>query len=249
MDSYTIQEKCVLPSKGLLYEGIPEEVTLRSMTTEEEMRRLSQSGSTYQKMCDIIDSCIIETLPISSYDMCIGDYQQLLYKLRTVTYGSTCVNTSICPYCGNVKDINIDLDNLKNIEFNGLEESDLEFDLPRCKSHIKLTWQTPRMLDEVDKEVEDFNKKYPENKLNVTMLFTLKHCIVEIDGKHFDPIKKDMFLKKLLMADTNLLMRKIIKLNSKVGVDSSIIETCPSCGREYSTTFRISSEFFGPTKD
>ena len=75
MKDYNISENFILPSKGKIYtENINPDVTLRSMTTADEMKRLSPSEFPYKKMSTIIDDCIIEDLPLSAYDMCIGDY-------------------------------------------------------------------------------------------------------------------------------------------------------------------------------
>lgn len=249
MDINTIQEKFKLPSKGKLYKDVPEELTLRSMTTEEELRRLSQRGRQYQKLCDILDACIIETMPISTYDMCLGDYQALIYGLRTVTYGSNCFNPTICPKCGKVNKHEVDLFKLKLIEFEDFKPEDLEVVLPRTQKKVTLKIQTPRMLDEIEKEVEDFKSKNPESDLDMNFLYTLKHSIEYVDGVHYDPIKMESFLRKLPMADTNVLIQKTVKINDKVGIDTSITEKCDSCGSLYDATFRINSEFFGPTID
>jgi hypothetical protein len=86
MNNYSIAEEYTLPSLGKVYtQKINPLVKLRSMTTEEEMKRLSPSERQYKNLCDIIDDCIVEPIGISAYDMCIADYQFLLHKLRIVT--------------------------------------------------------------------------------------------------------------------------------------------------------------------
>ena len=52
------------------------------MTTNEEMKRLSRSQERPNKpMADVIDDCLVQGPGISAYDLCIGDYQYLMYKL------------------------------------------------------------------------------------------------------------------------------------------------------------------------
>ena len=88
MTNYTIGNQYTLPSLGKVYDKqINPQITLRSMTIEDEMKRLNHADRPYKVMCEIIDDCLIEKLGISSYDMCLGDYQFLLHKLRVVTYG------------------------------------------------------------------------------------------------------------------------------------------------------------------
>ena len=85
MVDYTISEIFTLPSNGLVYDPpVAPEITLRSMTTADEMRRLSTSEYQYKPMSDIMNGCIVDGPKLSTYDMCLGDYQFLLYKLRIV---------------------------------------------------------------------------------------------------------------------------------------------------------------------
>ena len=89
--SATILEYFELPSKGLIYNNEGREIPkfkMRSMTTVEEMKRLSHCEDAYRLISEIIDDCILDKIGISSYDMHIGDYQYLLHRLRVVTYGS-----------------------------------------------------------------------------------------------------------------------------------------------------------------
>ena len=89
-ENYAIFEEGTLPSLGKVYGGLKvnPDFKIRSMTTEEEMRRLSHSDRPLKVICDIIDDCLIDKpFEISSYDMCLGDYQYLLHKLRVATYG------------------------------------------------------------------------------------------------------------------------------------------------------------------
>lgn len=250
-DTYTIAETFTLPSLGKFYKDSVKEIKLRSMTTEEEMRRLSQNGSPYKILCDVIDACTLEGPNVSSYDMCLGDYQFLLYKIRTVTYGSDYLNGSVCPYCGTFNSTACNLDDLKSIEYDEKENWDQLFNvtLPVTGKQIKLKIQTPHILDDIDKDKIEFEKRYPESVSDVSLLMTLKHSIELIDGAYMDPMKLELFLRKLPMKDTNKLRLAIAELNNKVGVDTTLDTKCSNaqCGKQYLTNFRINSEFFGPT--
>ena len=64
-------------------------------------------------ICEIIDECLVENPGISSYDMCLADYQFLLHKLRVVTYGKDYKLEFTCPFCGSKEEATIDLDSLE----------------------------------------------------------------------------------------------------------------------------------------
>lgn len=251
MSDYTISEFGTLPSQGKIYKGnINPRVRLRSMTTEEEMRRLAHTEYPYQTLCSIIDDCLVDDLGMSSYDLHIGDYQYLLHKLRTVTYSNEYPSFSICPICGKVNKTIINLDQINVIEFNEEEFNNLlSLELPITKHKVVLRYMTPRDHDEIDEEERKFNQTNPTNSINIRYLLTLRHAISTINGQVMDRVRLEQLLRKLPMKDTNAIYQRMIKISEGVGIDTKIDNKCsdPKCGAAYATTFRITPEFFGPT--
>lgn len=255
MADYTISETFTLPSRGKIYgNSVSETVTLRSMTTVEEMRRLSHTDTPYKTLCDVIDMCTVNDVGISSYDMHIGDYQFLLHKLRIVTYGSDYPTSSVCPVCGTVNKFTLNLDDVGVIaldtdekvkEFNDL----LSFELPRTKKKITIKFQTPRDLDIITKEDNEISKEEEYKNLNSSYLLTLTRIVNSVDGKVPNKLFLKEFLRNLPAMDSNYILQKAAKINDKVGIDTVIKNTCsnPKCGAKYNSSFRITNEFFGPT--
>lgn len=251
MEDWTIAEDFELPSSGKVYaKQIESKIKLRSMTTEEEMKRLGHSPYVYKMFSDMIDSCIVnkEEVKTSVYDMCLGDYQYLLYKLRTVTYGPEYVVQSICPFCGKTNTISVNLDNLKVNRYKQSLEKALEIQLPRSKKLIKLKWQTPRMLDEIEKLTREQNKNSADN-IDSAILFNVMSLIDTIDGEAFDDTKKEIFVRKLPMADTNMIIQTAKKYMKSIGIDTTITHTCADCKNEYQLALPITGEFFGPAEN
>ena len=153
MSNVTIQEEYSLPSKGLIYKvKFDPEVKLRSMTVAEEMKRLTQTDNPYKNMSEIIESCLETKLPISVYDMCLGDYQYLLHKLRIVTYGPEYKLSIVCPYCGEVFNLDLNLEDLKVYEFDENSKLETTFKLPVTGKTVEIGFQTPRDLDNIEKK-------------------------------------------------------------------------------------------------
>ena len=251
MTNYSIAEEYTLPSLGKVYtQKIDPVVKLRSMTTEEEMKRLAPSDRQYKNLCEIIDDCIVNEVGISSYDMCVADYQFLLHKLRIVTYGPEYKTSSVCPYCGAISESTLNLDELdvKECSLNELT-SLMDIELPKSGNKIHLTLQTPRMIDDINLRNKELKKKSKNRSFDETLLLTLSSIITTIDGKHLDPIKKEDFIRNLPMMDTNYIMKHAQKLVESFGIDSSIVSVCSMCGLDYNSSFRFSSEFFGPSVD
>lgn len=253
MADYTLRGTYTLPSLGKIYgvDDINPEITLRSMTTVEEMRRLNHSDRVYQIMAEIIDDCIVDNqLPLSTYDMCLADYQFLLHKLRVVTYGNMYKISSICPYCGATNTTSIDLDSLKVKYFNEEDYKKYsELDLPQTKKHIKLRMQTPRMIDGVTVRAKEQRKKTPDIVGDPAFLFTLEALIAEIDGVKPDPMTLSNFVRSLPMMDANYILKYSQKLMGVAGLETDLEISCSVCGLEYESSFRTTGEFFGPSID
>ena len=244
-----IQEVFTLPSKGKIYDvDFNPKVTLRSMTTMEEMKRLSHSDSEYKVMAEILDDCIQEELPISTYDMCIGDYQFLIQKLRIVTYGPEYKMTIQCPNCGEIVESTVDLDDISLNEYDENTDNRL-IELPISKDKIKLKYQTPRMLDLIKEKSKEMKRKSKELSLNYDLMYIIMSYIDELNGEKINEIKLEAYARKLNMKDVYYLLQEGDKLNKKVGLDTSVIAKCKNCGYEVVTTFRIQPEFYGPTFD
>ena len=248
---YTIAENYTLPSLGKIYDvDVNPHVKIRSMTTQEEMKRLAPSDGAYKNICEIIDDCLVEKPGISSYDMHLGDYQFLLHKMRIVTYGDEYAVKSTCPYCGSVNSDTISLEDIQVFDFDEEQvKSYFEFDLPKSKRHIKLRMQTPRMLDEIQARAKELKKKARNFVGDPAFLISIEMMIAEIDGVKPNPLNLTDFVKNLPMMDTNYIVKHCQKVNESIGLDTLLSNTCDVCGLDYENRFRTNHEFFGPNID
>jgi transcription elongation factor Elf1 len=245
---YTIAEEYTLPSKGLVYnKKINPNVKLRSMTTEEEMKRLGNSELPYKLLSEIIDDCMISEKELSSYDMCIGDYQFLLHKLRVVTYGPEYRISAICPVCGNKHEVNINLDNLEVQEYSEELNKYLDITLPRTKKRLKLRLQTPRLLDEIKKKTNELAERASNIVGEPAFLFTLQSVIERVDGEELSELKLEKFVRSLPMQDANYILKSLDKI--EVGLNCDLKHTCKKCKQVFSYVLPITGEFFGPSID
>lgn len=249
--TYTIQEEYTLPSKGLLYDvKFDPTVKLRSMTVADEMKRLQRSDNPYKVMADIIDDCLVTKLPVSAYDMCLGDYQYLLHKLRVVTYGPDYKLKIGCPHCGNVFDYTVDLDSLAVRYFDEEENKDnFVITLPKSGNLVELKMQTPRDLDWITNRAKEMKKNFPDMVGDPTLVLNLQTMIKTIDGKPLNPVLAYDNLKTLPSADMNAIIQKADIVNGKVGIDINFTAQCPECKNDIKSTFRFTNEFFRPTVD
>ena len=248
MQDYVIAEEYTLPSKGMVYsKAIDPVVKIRSMTTNEEMKRLGQSKLPYKMISEIIDDCLVKKPGISAYDLCIADFQFLYHKLRIVTYGKEYPFSTVCPVCGNINKSEIDLESLNTITFSSDLNKYLEVTLPVTGKKLKLKLQTPRMLDEVKVKAQELLKKSKDYKGEPAILFTLISLIETIDGEVYNEFALEEFIRKLPMKDTNYIIKSIDKV--AFGIDTTIDNICDNCGSAYKSQLPITGEFFGPSID
>ena len=249
-ENVTITEEYSLPSKGQIYAKlIDPSVELRSMTTAEEMKRLSISNTPYKKMSGIIEDCLMTKLGIPVYDLCIGDYQYLLHKLRVVTYGSDYKISLTCPYCGKQINHTVDMDSLELFEYDSSIKDKMTITLPKSKHVLELRFQTPRDLDRIETRREELKKTYPDMEGDPTIILTLISVVKSIDGDPINPFTAEEFFKKLPMRDTNYILKRASEIQDSIGVNTSLTIKCDGCGREIVTPFRLTSEFFRPEDD
>lgn len=250
MNDYIIGESFTLPSKGLVYDRkVNPNIKIRSMTTEEEMKRLGHSELPYKLLAEIIDDCLVEKPGISSYDLCISDFQFLLYKLRIVTYGPTYKVAERCPVCGKINEISVDLDKLGIQEYSEEFKKYLEITLPVTKKKIELRLQTPRILDDIKSRVSELEAKSPNISGEPAFLFNLMSIIYKVDGQLLDEVKLNSFVRSLPMADANYILKSIDKI--EIGIDTRMKTKCKdkSCRFDHMFSLPITGEFFGPSID
>lgn len=246
MTEARIAETFTLPSHGKVYEEeVNPEVTLSSMTTKHEMLRLSANEDSQKLMADIIDDCIQSDVGISAYDMCLPDYQFLMYKLREVTFGNEYEMTGICPFCGMQNNIPVDLDELEVKEFSDEMLDLMEVELPASDCTIEITMQTPRLLDTISKQAKQARRKI-KSKENPYILYLLLNSITKKDGEDFNSVVEEQWVRNLPLSDTNRILSAIEKLNTAFGMELSVYHTCNICGEEIVAPFRVNETFFRP---
>lgn len=252
MTDYTIANTFTLPSLGKVYDReINPQVTLRSMTTADEMKRLNRSERTYLAMSDVLDSCITNDIGISAYDLCLADYQFLTHKLRIITYGTQYSVNTRCPFCAS--DELRDLDLLNDITFTEFDPKLFEryssFELPACGKKIKLRMQSPRLLDDISLKVNEIKKTSKGANGDPAFLYSIASMIDTIDEKHYEDFEIIEFVRNLPMLDTNYIIKASDKLNNFFGLNPIYERECEVCRLTYKANFQITPEFFGPSID
>lgn len=249
MSDARIVEEFYLPSQGLIYEGIEVDPSgmISSMKAKHEMLRLSVTDGSHKIMAEILDDCLESDLGISAYDLCLGDYQYLLFKLRVVTFGNEYTLRGKCPFCGFEQSTTVDLDALETKEYTEEYEKLKTVYLPSTEQTITLTYQTPRMLDRIQTKVREYRRRHENTDENPVLLFNIMSCITEVDGEAPNRVFLEDWVKDLPLSDALLIVDNIDSMNNAIGTNLSYPTNCRICGTEYFVPFRVNETFFRPS--
>lgn len=247
--SDTIRKDGILPSNGKIYtnlDSVNPNIVVRSMTTNDEMKRLNTSASPYKNLAEVLDGCCVEKdAKLHAYDMWMPDFQYLMLLVRIATYGSNMITRDmVCPHCQHTVQYVQDLRQLlpKNIEVKSNK-----IILPISNSEIEVNYETPRLNDRITRRTKEMNDEYGKvTGQDFSMLVTMEEYIKSIDGQVLPIGELRRFIKDAPMADTNFLMRKIKEFND-VGFDGKIVVECPDCEKKQTLQFLMTNEFFRPT--
>lgn len=241
-DYNTINETFTLPSLGK-FNNIDPQVVLRSMTGNEEKRRLSNSSEANKVMATIINDCMIDR-KFDSYDLCLEDFLYLTYMLRVVTYGPEYPINIFCSHCLEKNAVNIDLDKLDVINWNQIDlESKLDVKLPLTKSSVHLKLITPRQLDLINMHAKEIALKNKD--INATYILTLTSRIQTINGQIMPEGLVEKFIQDLPMRDIKVLEKAIRNIRWGLVTDT-LTHVCHKCGEAFTFSMPVGRDFFDP---
>lgn len=235
-----------LPTKGLLYNGvIPSEISLRGMTTrDEKILYAAQGNNVFQK---ILKSCITEPKNIDLSKMVAADELFLVLQLRMITYGPEYKVDATCPFCGRTETYTVMLNEL---DVNYLDDDfvePLEVKLPRTGHTLKLKVLRNEDSEFIDRFSKKFAKQFNQNIREVEYICRMAKFISEINDKKVDFDTARDYVENLPAMDTAVIRSAFNKI--QVGVDTSVLVECKSCGEDFTFGMPLTSEFFRPTFD
>lgn len=232
-----------LPSKGLLYDGIPGKVTIRAITTNDEKLLFgSTSSNAFDK---VLKNCIVTPADLDIKDLLPFDEHFLMLKLRTHTYGSEYKIQGKCPHCGHKHDFVVNLDEFPVYQLEDSFQEPIEFTLPVCEKTVSVRLLRNRDTDSVQSQAKKIAKHTGCNAKELEYMLRMAKYIKAIDGEAVDEGRAQAFVEKLQGRDSAFFWYKIDDA-VKCGVDTTSEVTCPECGEEFDLPFQINSEFFRP---
>lgn len=243
MTDYTSTFK--LPTLGYLYKNIPGEITVRSLTTQDEKKLYGSMSS--KTVSQVIQGAITEPSNIDLGEILPMDEVFILLMIRIASYGPEYTIRGKCPTCGKKHDYHVNLNELDVTYLNEDFKEPIKLTLPRSQAEVEIKLLRKKDNDAIENRVKRMSKK--SNQVDPEELaYTLRlaRMIVSINGNsELEENQILTFINKLQSYDS-LYIRDAVDELVDCGVDSVFNVECPSCGEEFDLAFTINSEFFRP---
>lgn len=237
-----------LPTRGILYNeayGIPEEITIRNITTKEEKVLYGSSGD--KALDRVIKSCILEPKAINLDHLVAADKHYLLMRLRMHTYGSDYHVEYRCPNCGENHEYKIDLAEQPVHELEDGFVEPIEFTLPVNGDKVTIKLLRGTDLNEIEKRVKRLKKNAKESEGDLDYVIRMARYIQTVNDESLSEPEKQGYVEKLHGRDSAYFWHRINKI--KLGYDTNVQEECKGCGEEIEFGLPMTVEFFRPRFD
>lgn len=241
-----IQETFTLPSRGRCYTNmnVPEQITLRAMNTMDEKIRVS-SNNPFVSTPTLVQNCICNTDEVNAAELKFFDLYFLMFKLRTITYGSEYKLKGIyCDHCNKLQDITANIDELK---VNYLPDDFVEpfsIKLPVSGDTLGCKLLTSNDYDNISKENERRKSKGMDDS---EFILSYVQRVMTINGEATVPAVLEQYIQNMNAKDLRIFDLEYNKISNNVGLDLNYTCQCPTCGAEMTFNVPLVNEFFRPT--
>lgn len=236
-----------LPSGGVFYPEHPDlagDLVMRMMNTSDEKKIF---GSTSEKsISDLIRGCITNV----DFDPDIlvpADRYFLLLKLRVHTYGADYHIEGDCPSCQSNTEIKIDMDDMPVYELDEDFEEPMLIELPLSKDEIGIRILRTEDANKIRSRSKRLSRDMNLPLREVEYMQRMARQIISVNGEDIKPLEADKYFSEMMARDSAFIKHKMDQI--QLGYDDLLMITCPDCGEEYETPFRMTGEFFRPRFD
>ena len=181
------------------------------------------------------------------YNLLPFESKYLLYRLRVLTYGSEHTFKDRCPSCGNINDIDVNLNDITVVEVP--DDFSLIFDvpvLPITGTKIKCKLLTEGELKSLRKKADEIKKNTNNEMVDIDILWESR--IVSINGKKdLAPIEITQYLDELPDYDSEYLMAYYDKYQGNYGLQTQLHYECDNCKTIVDSEMPSIYTFFRPT--
>lgn len=254
-----------LPSRGLLYTGVPGgEVQIRKMLVAEETALLSAGGDVLTRISRVIQACVSIPGGMRHEDLLLVDRFYLLIALRTDSLGPSYNFSFRCEHCGQINKTTIDIVKELNEKVAVPDGANGHLEVPTAEGEAEnaVVLYEPietklvdldatvglrflRGSDEAEITRQASRVRARGDGADPTLPMRLARHIVTVDGIELSLLERESLARRLTMRDSATI-RLAIEAHEP-GIDTTVVRDCTSCGGTNAQSMPFTAEFFRPT--
>jgi hypothetical protein len=230
-----------LPSKGKLYKNKKANVKLAYMTTSDENILTSPNLLKSGEFLEILINRKLLEPELRYKDLLPGDRNAIMLWLRATAYGEM-YPVTLYDELEEPFDVEINLNDLKTIEFNVEPDEDglFSFVMPISKANVRFKLLNCGDIENIEKILEkEKEMNIPINNLNT---YKLENMIVEVNGDTNRVMIRD-FVNYMRISDSKAFNKYVDSIDA--GVDLNIEVGTPG-GGSVKTFLPLNLGFFWP---
>lgn len=236
-----LTEDVHMPSKGLI-PGIPKVITIKAIQRKDKKKMLM--SETDDILLSLLQASIVNPKDFNVYNLLPFESNYLLYRLRILTYGAENTFKDRCPYCGEINEVNINLNDIPVVELPDDFSVTFDIQLPISGDVLTCKLLTEGEKITVNKQVKEF--KNTTGNDDVDAIWCAR--IVAINGNDkLVPFEKTSYLDEMNDYDSEYFMEYYLKWDNSYGLQNTLNYTCDKCSKKVESTMPSIYTFFRPT--
>ena len=238
-----LTEVVKMPSKGLI-PGVPKEVTIRAIQRKDKKKLLM--SETDDVLLSLLQYSIVAPTDFNVYDLLPFESEYLLYRLRILTYGPNHTFKQTCRFCGDVNDVEMDLNSIPILELPNNFKLTFDIQLPVSGNILTCKLLTEGEKVTVNKQSKELQNATGDENVGIDMIWEAR--VIAINGNNkLAPIEKTQFLDEMNDYDSEYFMEYYSHYEGNYGLQSKLKFTCDKCGKVNESEMPSIYTFFRPT--
>ena len=243
-------DEILIPSRNIFYSNIlkvDEKIKVRGMTVEEQKKLLASTAESQESIInDIVFNCVEYPDNLNSIDLFIIDRDQILTKIRQLTYGDEVKANYQCSTCNTSNETVINLSNLDikyfddnlTLPIDVVTDAILVDDKP-----AKLSFTLPTLNSNKDNEILMRYHKKEKNTRSLMLYTSLFSTLYQINDELVDCQTKNQIMNIYMQLPASEFSKLLNAINNDYGTQSTVTVNCTNCGQENQISI-MTTDFF-----
>ena len=238
-----LTETVKMPSRGMI-PNVPTEVVIKAIQRKDKKKLLM--SETDDILMSLLQYSIVSPQDFNVYNLLPFESNYLLYRLRILTYGPSHTFREKCPYCGEINNVDMDLNSIPILELPDGFNMIFDIQLPISGDVLKCKLLTEGEKNTISKKATELKEATGNKSAEIDMIWESR--IVAINGSaNLAPIEISQYLDEMNDYDSEYFMEYYLKYEGNYGLQTKLSFKCDKCGKFVESQMPSIYTFFRPT--